>query len=364
MQAKISAFFKPAAPKTPDPPQIFDQTEGEDALPSEKPISEILVTYRRRTPKTDYYCNDECKEPRIEEASVDLNPTDCPVEPAPGSDRLLNKKRSYAQFHLEFGQSDFLLHTCSVCGLKYARGDEGDEKVHKEFHRNYTQGLQFKGWRNERVIPVPSVDGARIIMMLDGDPPAQRNKVQEVVKMMEVELGLTDDWLIHKFCKVYLYILSQRIAGCLVAEPIKNAYRVLSDSVALKRSGGNNAEKSKSKNPILQFGDVNFQREYTKRVPCVNSTGRTEGEINGAMFCEKEAVPALCGIRAVWVTPSNRRKRIATQLLDAARKSFCMGFVMEQFQLAFSQPTAAGKALASSYSDRESFLVYKSGRLV
>ena len=60
------------------------------------------------------------------------------------SGRTLNKKRSYAQFHLELGQSDFLLHSCSTCGFKYAPGDEGDEKVHKEFHKNYTHGIQFK----------------------------------------------------------------------------------------------------------------------------------------------------------------------------------------------------------------------------
>ena len=60
------------------------------------------------------------------------------------SEIVLNKKRSYAQFHLELGQSDFLLHTCATCGFKYAAGDEGDETVHKTFHKNYTHGIQFK----------------------------------------------------------------------------------------------------------------------------------------------------------------------------------------------------------------------------
>lgn len=57
---------------------------------------------------------------------------------------IQNKKRSYAQFHLELGQSDFLLHTCSTCGIKYAPGDEEDEKAHKTFHKNYTHGILFK----------------------------------------------------------------------------------------------------------------------------------------------------------------------------------------------------------------------------
>ena len=55
--------------------------------------------------------------------------------------KVLNKKRSYAQFHLDLGQSDFNLRTCSTCGAKYA---PGDEKEHKIFHKNYTHGIQFK----------------------------------------------------------------------------------------------------------------------------------------------------------------------------------------------------------------------------
>ena len=55
-----------------------------------------------------------------------------------------NKKRSYAQYHLLFGQSDFLLHFCSTCGIKYARGDQDDEQSHKAFHKKYTCGIQFK----------------------------------------------------------------------------------------------------------------------------------------------------------------------------------------------------------------------------
>ncbi|MCL7034082.1 hypothetical protein MKW94_008177 [Papaver nudicaule] len=116
------------------------------------------------------------------------------------SSRTLNKKRSYAQFHLELGQSEFLLHTCSTCGFNFAIGDEGDEKVHKEFHKSYTHGIQFKGWLNERVILASG--GARVILVLEGDPPAHMKKVQEIVKMVEGELGLGEGWLLHKLCKV------------------------------------------------------------------------------------------------------------------------------------------------------------------
>ncbi|KAE8676539.1 Protein CHROMOSOME TRANSMISSION FIDELITY 7 [Hibiscus syriacus] len=132
----------------------------------------------------------------------------------------LNKKRNYAQFHLELGQSNFLLHGCSTCGLKYSSGDEADEKNHTVFHKNFTLGIQFK--------------------------------VQEVVKMMETEL--VEGWIFHKHCKVYLFVSSQRIAGCLVAEQIKEAFEVLSCSVG-ERHDCATARKARLSSGKLQFGD-------------------------------------------------------------------------------------------------------------
>lgn len=118
------------------------------------------------------------------------------------SSRILNKKRSYAQYHLELGQSDFLLRSCSVCGMMYACGDESDEKLHRDFHKKYYEGIRFKvnltasislsafcslfsslctfdpqGWRDERVVSTPSGDNCRILLVVDGDPPSHRRKV-------------------------------------------------------------------------------------------------------------------------------------------------------------------------------------------
>lgn len=114
--------------------------------------------------------------------------------------------------------------------------------------------------------------------------------------------------------QVYLFVFSQRIAGCLVAEPIKEASKVLSCSVG-ERHDGAPAKQTMSKSSKLQFGEIVFQREVDKRGP----SEALIGNHTGAIFCEKEAVPAACGIRAIWVTPSNRRKGIATQLLEAVR---------------------------------------------
>ncbi|KAL6575088.1 hypothetical protein OROMI_012373 [Orobanche minor] len=303
MQSKISTFFKPSLS-----PSSSDLIDAVSVRLIEEP--EITVTYKRKNSKRQ----SEVESGLDNNGLVKHDYEDKLTKPEQaGCGKVLNKKRNYAQLHLEVGQSNFLWRTCTTCGFKYASGVEGDEKVHKTFHKNYTHGIPFKGWRNERIIDLH--ENGRIILVQDGDPPAQQNKVREVVHMMEMELG--EGWILDKHCKVYLFISSQRITGCLVAEPIRKAYRIVS---SLKGEKFNVLAKEKKKNPtMLQFGGVSLQREIIRRDSVKSpEEEEEEGSLDGVILREDEAVPALCGIRAIWVTPSNRRKHIASNLLDAA----------------------------------------------
>ncbi|KAF2289622.1 hypothetical protein GH714_037556 [Hevea brasiliensis] len=330
MQSKISSFFKPSSSSSSsksdqDLPSIFKDDDHELAL-WEIAEHQFVNTYKRRAPQS----NEGNKRvegnegPGSDVLTTPISKDLCLKPESRSSGKVLNKKRSCAQFHLDLGQSDFNFRTCSACGVKYAPGEEEDEKNHKTFHRNYTHGVQYKGCRNERVVHMPCSELGRIVLVVGSDPPAQRNKVQEVVKMMEIELG--GGWIFHK-------LLDKR-------------------SDATKKD-------SKSDSTTLRFGEIILQRETTKKAPTVNSLEVLDRKSNGAIVCEEKAVSAICGIRAIWVTPSNRRKCIAAQLLDAVRKSFCIGFILQQSQIAFSPPTSAGKALAFSYTGTASFMVYK-----
>ncbi|RZS28117.1 hypothetical protein BHM03_00061680, partial [Ensete ventricosum] len=262
------------------------------------------------------------------EAKASNGPATSSSEPPVG--KFLNKKRSYAQYHLELGQSDFLLRSCSVCGMMYACGDETDEKLHRSFHKNYYDGIQFKvllrveldvqGWRDERVISTTtSVDGGRILLVVDGDPPSHRRKV--AYSSFECSRTVFCCWM-----KVYVFISNHRIIGCLVAEPIKAAHRVIPSSLSGKASNGNFGKSSSGKPTQnlerqcanLQFGGFSFKRDVARRSGLTNKTRVDQWE-SGAVLCEQESVPALCGFRAIWVVPSQRQKRIASQLLDSAR---------------------------------------------
>ncbi|CAL5068691.1 unnamed protein product [Urochloa decumbens] len=277
-----------------------------------------------------------------------------------GRGELVSRKRSYAQFHLELGQPDFVLHTCSVCGMMYARGNDDDEKVHKAYHKTYFEGVPFKGWRNEAVI-ARSESGDRVTLATDENSFMWNTKVKEVIAVVEKELGFAEGKLLHKLCKVYLYISGQRIVGCLVTEPIKTAHRVIPSSTEESHSDllANNTESRKTDH-TLEFGKISFKREIVRR-NTPSAKNKEEHRDPGAIICGKEAVPALCGFRAIWVVPSRRRKRIGSKLMDVARKTFCEGRTLGISQLAFSPPTFSGKELACRYCKTSAFLVYKEG---
>ncbi|KAL5737095.1 hypothetical protein ACOSQ2_031883 [Xanthoceras sorbifolium] len=305
MQHKISSFFNPSSSSSNAPP-LVSEVEDNELANWEKKEHIIVNTYKRRAPKSDGISLDGSKE-SLSGALKKPTSADLCLKPQL---KTLNKKRSYAQFHLELGQYDFLLRT---------------------------------GVPRVEVIHMPCVEGGHL-------------QVQQVVKRMEIELGT--GWIFHKLYKVYLFISSQRIAGCLVVEPIKEAFKVLSGTVD-ERTHVTSTKKTSVNLATLQFGEIMLQREVVKKDSSVNCPKILDGNHNGAIFCEKETMPAVCGIRAIWVSPSNRRKGIASQLLDAVRRSFCMGFVVEKFQLAFSQPSSAGQALASNYFGTGSFLASK-----
>ncbi|MCE0480945.1 hypothetical protein HAX54_038254 [Datura stramonium] len=200
MQSKINSFFKPSSSSSPTHKSADPSDFCSDEFDYKRVQPEILVTYQRRPQNS----NGEMNGASTGEASKEIDLENfVPNLEVSKSRKILNKKRKYAQFYLELGQSDFLLHTCTVCGFKYAKGDEEDEKFHKTFHKNYTYGIPFKGWRNERILQIPSLEIGRIILVLDDDPQPQRNKIMEVVKMMEMELG--DGYLLdavrESFCK-------------------------------------------------------------------------------------------------------------------------------------------------------------------
>lgn len=97
--------------------------------------------------------------------------------------------------------------------------------------------------------------------------------------------------------------------GCLVAEPIQIAYKML----------------------------------------------ESEGDID---MCSREGYPVKCGISRIWVKKECRRVKLATALVNCLRVTFMAGGALERHDLAFSSPTLDGKQFAKKYCDSPNFYVY------
>ena len=80
---------------------------------------------------------------------------------------------------------------------------------------------------------------------------------------------------------------------------------------------------------------------------------------DGALCHDGEWYDSMVGISHIWVERGRRRSGVARELLEAVRRHFATGFDVPLDKLAFSQPTAAGRRLAASYSGTEAFLVYE-----
>ena len=56
---------------------------------------------------------------------------------------------------------------------------------------------------------------------------------------------------------------------------------------------------------------------------------------------------------------AQRRRGVATRLVDCARRHLVYGFAVPAAQVAFSQPTPRGQRFAARYTGRDTFLVYR-----
>eukprot|EP00960_Hanusia_phi_P038547 753476-Hanusia_phi.AAC.17 len=242
---------------------------------------------------------------------------------APKSNHRPQKKRKtedMRQLFIDAGQRDFSARTCKVCGMVFCPGLELDEALHKKVHTNAVEGVEFRGFRHERVIKRFEC-GSRIVCIRPDDQASHIEKAEEVRSSVEQQLGGMDcsQRIEARFHAFYLLISpKKRVVGYVLAEEIHQAYK------ALPRSG---AESEEHDDALIMLSD----REQR----------------------------AQCGICQIWIHKNHRRKGYAFKLLDAVRESFNSDDVLPHNLCAFSQPTPMGHKLATRYFGTSEYLVYK-----
>ena len=74
----------------------------------------------------------------------------------------------------------------------------------------------------------------------------------------------------------------------------------------------------------------------------------------GSVYFQPKIVECSFGVNRIWVSKSKRRSGIASKLLEIALKDVNC----HRSNLAFSQPSEAGKRLAVSFTQRKDFLIF------
>uniref|UniRef100_H2YK49 N-acetyltransferase domain-containing protein n=1 Tax=Ciona savignyi TaxID=51511 RepID=H2YK49_CIOSA len=229
------------------------------------------------------------------------------TEWSPENQRPLRNKALKVQMIIDAGQKKFGPIQCETCGMVYSVDHPHDQEQHQIHHASFLDILRFPGWKKERVV-ASFMDG-RIIKILPSDPKYVTNKVEEIEKLIDNELGFNRNR--HSTRITFLHISDeQQVIGCLVSEPITQAF------------------------PLL---------------PSMTSS---------MMSCSLQSVPVTCGVGRIWCHASHRKRGVATRLMDALRCSFVLGAQLDRNQIAFSDPTVSGKEFAMKYFGTDQFLTY------
>ncbi|XP_067338739.1 N-acetyltransferase ESCO2 isoform X2 [Channa argus] len=237
--------------------------------------------------------------------------------------RRRKEKQDDDQLIIDAGQKQFGATTCSSCGMVYSADNPEDNFQHTQFHQHLLDSIRFVGWKKERVV-AEFWDG-KILLVLPDDPKYATKKADDVRRVADNELGFQQVTLSRPTqAKTYLFINTERVVvGCLVAEPIRQAYRVLEQP---------DRHKDMTKDDFM--------------------------ERHRAWCCSTVPEQALCGISRIWVFSLARRQGIATRMLDTVRSSFSYGSHLTKEEIAFSDPTPDGKLFATKYCNTPTFLVY------
>uniref|UniRef100_H3DPB3 Establishment of sister chromatid cohesion N-acetyltransferase 2 n=2 Tax=Tetraodon nigroviridis TaxID=99883 RepID=H3DPB3_TETNG len=245
---------------------------------------------------------------------------------ASAKDRTVRRRRDKQnddQLIIDAGQKQFGATTCGSCGMVYSADNPEDNFQHNQFHQHFLESIKFVGWKKERVV-AEFWDG-KILLVTPDDPKYATRKAEEVRRVADSELGFQQVALSRPAqAKTYLFVSSERlVVGCLVAEHIRQAYRVLELP-----------DQQKNMRP----------NDFMER--------------HRAWCCSTAPEPALCGISRIWVFSLARRRSIATRMLDTVRSTFIFGSHLTKDEIAFSDPTPDGKLFATKYCNTPAFLVY------
>eukprot|EP00752_Nemacystus_decipiens_P017847 g16003.t1 len=149
------------------------------------------------------------------------------------------------QTFLDFGQRSLGQRIlCPRCNLLYVCGSADDEARHSALCAKAARGVDFAGWKQERVKARFADDGGRVVEIRHGDPAPHLAKLREVESLMDGDMGFApggrDETVPlvgvegsgsarkkKRAVSAFLYVRQRRVMGCVIAERIQSARRAV-----------------------------------------------------------------------------------------------------------------------------------------
>ena len=325
--------------------------------------------------------------------------------------RPQSKKRSLIQLHFSIDAS--ILRTCPICDLSYTKGAQDDEALHKSHCARIQRGLEWtkdeikesikhgvveiesgirlKDGSIGRILAVnanvPGKIGSKVPFPLSPEynflmPSVrfslrQKHKNNQLVALFEtINLTLSSPPLSRKTLaesKAFLFLLTpstsstgtktkhfsvrprEKIVGCVIAQPIATAMRVIqcvghTVAKALPEAKTGETESNSVENPVNQNNSPS--RSETAHTPLKEDLITVDASTS--LYCSPELLPTPLGIPRMFVSSSFRRLGIASRLLTAAANNFIHGVTLNPVkgEVAFTQPTTSGKAVMEKWGKK------------
>jgi N-acetyltransferase len=345
---------------------------------SSEPLMEILNSSTRA----------QSSQPSTSDAPSQQDPNTTPVarptlqipsQAAPPKQKLV-------QTILDLGQP-LLPTTCSQCQMSYTPSLPEDVQLHNMYHNRDSAGIELgKAFLKSAMrwcYQVPQIPGSVIVVDRKMAHPSRR-VVQKVLGIVNKELGSVDikeDELWSQRVpegekdeesggkkadryKAFLHIIDEKCVGICLAERISKAHRVLpretanSESLPLNGHFGLNRPAS----PAPTEANEEDQHHKVSQQPQIPTpvASPTSASPSSSITISEETYPAVVGVSRIWTSKAFRHKGIANNLLECVMNQFIYGLELEPLQLAFSQPTEGGAALARNwFGEQHGWAVYR-----
>jgi N-acetyltransferase len=246
---------------------------------------------------------------------------------------------------------------CAKCGMNYDETIDEDVRAHDKFHKKFVNGVSVAGLKfdtdanvkKEHTRIFPTGVEQYVVLVHANSSDAWKAKVVEVLEIVDKELGCQptpaeDLWgsipdpvlmnaalisaatavrerlpasgnlpevdKVFEF-KVFLVVRGHNVIGCLLAQ-----------SIAVAK--------------ILQLGP---------------NSDDYEALFKEEIIVTQEKRPAYLGVNKIWVHQTRRKEKLASLLLETARKKFLYGQKILRSEVAFTAPTQLGQFLAKNYME-------------